>query len=55
MHGVSQSLEAARRHAADGADQGENAAVHQLTGWGRREEQRGGREKKQSLLSERTK
>lgn len=56
MHGVGQSLEAARRHAANGADQGEDAAVHQLTGWGRREEQRGGREKNsrygQSLRSD---
>lgn len=30
MHGVGQRLQAALRHAADGADQGQDAAVHEL-------------------------
>lgn len=42
MHGVRERLQAARRHAADGADQRQDASVHQLAGWGERE--RGGEE-----------
>lgn len=34
VHGVRERLQAARRHAADGADQRQDAAVHQLAGWG---------------------
>lgn len=37
MHGVRERLQAARRHAADGADQRQDASVHQLAGWGERE------------------
>lgn len=33
MHGIGQSLKAACRHAADGADQGQDTTVHQLAGW----------------------
>lgn len=32
VHGVGQRLKAARWHAADGADQGQDTAVHQLAG-----------------------
>lgn len=50
VHCVGQGLEAPRRHAPDGADQGEDAAVHQLTGL-----ERGGGEKqeREALLSKR--
>lgn len=42
MHGVRERLQAARRHAADGADQRQDAAVHQLAGWGEKERGVGG-------------
>lgn len=48
MHGVRERLQAARRHAADGADQRQDAAVHQLAGWGEREG--GGNRKKRGEL-----
>lgn len=33
VHGIGEGLEAARRHAANGTDQSQDTAVHQLTGW----------------------
>lgn len=33
VHGIGQSLKGARRHAANGSDQSQDTAVHQLTGW----------------------
>lgn len=33
VHGISQSLKAARRHAADWADQSQDTSIHQLAGW----------------------
>lgn len=49
VHCIGQGLEAPCRHAADGADQGEDAAVHQLTGL----ERGGEKQERKALLSKR--